>query len=198
MVPSQGAVRLSLHPAYPFSVPVYLHPSCMRSSYSPPRSKPGCWTSGIHRCASDSVALPQGSSLRSGLCCPGPSSLNRPHPPHSQAHRDFTAQPLIRKCLRCTGAPRRPMSGSELSLSVPSRHVTLRDPGKSAGCIYPVPSPATLIFTHGERARHFQKRAVSGLPTGSLALRPAELLASFKRLLRPGFRRVGHPSRRRI
>jgi len=39
---------------------------------------------------------PQGSSLGSGLCCPGPSSLNRPHPPHSQAHRDFTAGRLIR------------------------------------------------------------------------------------------------------
>jgi len=39
---------------------------------------------------------PQGSSLRSGLCCPGPSSLNRPHPPHSRAHRDFTARRLIR------------------------------------------------------------------------------------------------------
>jgi hypothetical protein len=39
---------------------------------------------------------PQGSSLETGLCCPGPSSLNRPHPPHSQAHRDFTAERLIR------------------------------------------------------------------------------------------------------
>src|SRR3954447_9882421 len=39
---------------------------------------------------------PQGPSLGSGLCCPGPSSLNRPHPPHSQAHRDFTAERLIR------------------------------------------------------------------------------------------------------
>ena len=39
---------------------------------------------------------PQGSSLGSGLYCPGPSSLNRPHPPHSQAHRDFTAWRLIR------------------------------------------------------------------------------------------------------
>jgi hypothetical protein len=38
-----------------------------------------------------SAALPQGPSLRSGLCCPGPSTLNRPHPPHSQAHPDFTA-----------------------------------------------------------------------------------------------------------
>jgi hypothetical protein len=38
-----------------------------------------------------SAALPQGPSLRSGLCCPGPSTLNRPHPPHSRAHPDFTA-----------------------------------------------------------------------------------------------------------
>jgi hypothetical protein len=30
------------------------------------------------------------------LFCPGPSSLNRPHPPHSQVHRDFTACRLIR------------------------------------------------------------------------------------------------------
>src|ERR1700694_59727 len=42
------------------------------------------------------AALPQGPSLRSGLCCPGPSSLNRPHPPHSRAHRDFTDSRLIR------------------------------------------------------------------------------------------------------
>ena len=39
---------------------------------------------------------PQRPSLGSGLFCPGPSSLNRPHPPHSQAHRDFAAWRLIR------------------------------------------------------------------------------------------------------
>ena len=39
---------------------------------------------------------PQRPSLGAGLFCPGPSSLNRPHPPHSQAHRDFTARRLIR------------------------------------------------------------------------------------------------------
>jgi hypothetical protein len=33
--------------------------------------------------------LPQGPSLRSGLCCPGPSSLIWSHAPHSQAHHDF-------------------------------------------------------------------------------------------------------------
>jgi hypothetical protein len=40
--------------------------------------------------------LPQGPSLRIGLCYPGPSSLSRPHPPRSQAHRDFAARRLIR------------------------------------------------------------------------------------------------------
>jgi hypothetical protein len=42
-----------------------------------------------------SVALLQGSSLRSRLCCPGPSSLNRPHPSHSQAHHNFIARRFI-------------------------------------------------------------------------------------------------------
>jgi hypothetical protein len=38
---------------------------------------------------------PQGSSLRLGLFCPKPSTLNRPHPPHSQARSDFAAMRLI-------------------------------------------------------------------------------------------------------
>ena len=38
---------------------------------------------------------PQGSSLRFGLFCPNPSSLNRPHPSHSQARSDFAALRLI-------------------------------------------------------------------------------------------------------
>ena len=33
--------------------------------------------------------LPQRSSLRSGFCCPSPSTLIRPHPRHSRAHPDF-------------------------------------------------------------------------------------------------------------
>ena len=49
-----------------------------------------------NRHASGCAALPQGSSLRPGLCCPDPSSLNRPHPPHSWAQRAFAALQLIR------------------------------------------------------------------------------------------------------
>jgi hypothetical protein len=39
---------------------------------------------------------PQGPSLAVGFSCPDRSSLNRPHPPHSRAHRDFAAGRLIR------------------------------------------------------------------------------------------------------
>src|ERR1700674_768378 len=34
------------------------------------------------------------------------------------------------RCLRCAGAPRRPASGSGLSLHIPSRHAVLYDPGE--------------------------------------------------------------------
>jgi hypothetical protein len=37
----------------------------------------------MHHRSSGPAALPQGSSLQSELCCLGPSSLMRPHAPHS-------------------------------------------------------------------------------------------------------------------
>src|SRR5271166_4503177 len=39
--------------------------------------------------------------------------------------------PAYMRCLRCAGAPRRPTSGSGLSLSILSRHAALYDPGES-------------------------------------------------------------------
>jgi hypothetical protein len=59
---------------------------------------------------------PQGSSLETGFCCPSPSSLNRPHPPHSPAHRDFAAWRLIRDAFAVRERTWRPASGSVLSL----------------------------------------------------------------------------------
>jgi hypothetical protein len=50
----------------------------------------------MHRHEVASPLLPQGSSLLPELCCLEPSSLNRPHPSHSWAHRGFTAWRLIR------------------------------------------------------------------------------------------------------
>jgi hypothetical protein len=93
-----------------------------------------------HRHASDIFALPQGPSLRSGLCCPKPSPLNRPHPPRSRAHRDFTARRLIRNAFAvrerlgdpravpgfyCTFRPDMPSSktpGSSTSISSRQRY----------------------------------------------------------------------------
>ena len=62
-------------------------------------------------------ALAQGPSLQSGLCCPGPSSLNWPHPPHSLAHPDFAAARFIRDIFAVPDLhrPKRPTRGSELS-----------------------------------------------------------------------------------
>jgi hypothetical protein len=70
------------------------------------------------------IALPQGPSLQHGLCCPAPSSLNRPHPSPLRTHRDFAALRLIPVAFagRC---PPRPTRGSVLSLRVPSRHAVL-------------------------------------------------------------------------
>ena len=53
------------------------------------------------------------------------------------------------RCPRCVPrGPRRPVSGSELSLTVLYRPVALWDPGKFIGCLHPVPSPTTLAFDY--------------------------------------------------
>jgi hypothetical protein len=73
-----------------------------------------------HLRASGPAALPQGPSLRSGLCCPDPSTLNRPHPPRLQAHSDFAVSRFIRNAIavHALNMPRQPITGSELSLMV--------------------------------------------------------------------------------
>ena len=59
---------------------------------------------------------PRGPRSRPGCAVPLHPHL-RPHPPHSQAHPDFTAPRLIRNAFAVHPAPRRPPSGSTLSLS---------------------------------------------------------------------------------
>jgi hypothetical protein len=71
-----------------------------------------------------------------------------------------------------------------LSLRVPARHAVLYDRGESIGCSCSVPSPMTLAFAQSQEARHSR---VTRHPlqtgecfrgfTGSLLLRPVELLA---------------------
>src|ERR1700731_2069319 len=90
-----ASLSSSLLPAYADHVLVCFRPSCIPSYPRMSRSVSG-------RLRADAPPWrvgnppPQGSSLESGLCCPGLSSLNRPHPPHSQAHHDFAARRLIR------------------------------------------------------------------------------------------------------
>jgi hypothetical protein len=84
-----------LLPAYPSRDQVCLLPSCsprQHGSSVQSRRSPAQWSTAMR---ATYIALLQGPSLRSRLCCPGPSSLNRPHPPLSQAHRNFAAQRFI-------------------------------------------------------------------------------------------------------
>ena len=84
--PAPGMRRLtsSLHPPFVHLVVTSIIPYCAGSRLD---NAPPWWVTS---------PPPQGPSLGYGLFCPGPSSLNRPHPPHSRAHRDFTAWRLIR------------------------------------------------------------------------------------------------------
>jgi len=130
-------------------------PSCTSLIAFAPRSGPGNalrWCTSVRAA---SATLPRGPRSGPGYC-PGPSSLNRPHAPHSR-HISISRTRLIRDALavRHTSTPRRPASGSVLSLAILCRHVALRDPGKPVGCLYPVPSPTALAFDLLGRSRHF-------------------------------------------
>src|SRR5271165_1648064 len=86
----------------------------------------------------------------------------------------------------CASSPKRPASGSVLSLRVPSRHAVLYDRGEFIGCLCPVPSPTALAFAECRTARHSQVPP-SSASAGTLifaasmvrySLRPVELLGS--------------------
>jgi hypothetical protein len=127
--------------------------------------------------------LPQGPSLRFGLCCPDPSLLNRPHPSRSQAQRDFTAQRLIRAAFAVRerlGDPR----------AVPSFRCIFRPDMPSSttpGSPTPISSRAavsTLAFIVGIPPRHSQNPAIRFTREETFEaswfthlLRPASLLA---------------------
>ena len=171
-----------------------------------------------HLRASGFTALPQGPSLRSGLCCPGPSSLIRPHPPHSRAHLDFADSRLIPDALavHISHMPRRPTTGSELSSMIFHNMSSSETTGNSSAA-------HTQCFTENAGLR--LQLTVSAFPTPphsdsgegdcfrgltTVRLRYDLLLclpslseltrfsSSQRGRLLPGFRRFGHPRRRRI
>jgi hypothetical protein len=94
-VPSQSVVGLSLLRAYTNQHLVCFRPWCISGALRFSRTVPG---RGPDHAPPSWVGYPppKGPSRGSRLFCPGPSSLNRPHPPHTQAHQDFTARRLIR------------------------------------------------------------------------------------------------------
>ena len=173
-----------------------------------------------HRRASGLTALPQGPSLRSGLCCPSPSSLNRPHPPHSPTRRNFPALRVIcdafavlvhSTSLGCRRAV------PSFRIAIPSQPVALVCPRRVHRLLTPRlrrrPSPSSgpsfgLGTLNCSTSIRFMWILISGLP-GSLAWynrlsclplwRTGPMLPSASRgFYFRAFGRVGHPPRRRI
>ena len=155
---------------------------------------------------------PQGSSLGFELCCLKPSSLNRPHPSRSQAHRDFAAWRLIRDAFamrerigdpravpgfRCSFRPDMPpslTSGSSTIVSIQNTDVDIGLRYGPKGSALPIIPQSVSRGARFSRLRWFATATacqVAGPPcTGS------DQSPSQRGLLLPGFRRVGHPSRR--
>jgi hypothetical protein len=197
---------------------VCIRPSCSSLNLVFSRSESGDGLSLNTSVRAAIAALPQGPSLRSGLYCPGPSSLNWSHAPHSQAHLDFTETAYTR-CLRCAaycdlGNPRvdpcfrwhsvstcRPPRPREVHSAAYTQFLHRRRwPSTKGDCGLGTSKFPTLRFSWGD--------PFSRLHYGSLSLQPVDLLAhqseltrsspSQRGLLLPGFRRIGLPLRRRI
>ena len=122
------------------------------------------------------------------LCCLGPSSLNRPHPPHSWAHRDFAAKRLIRDVFavrerrgdprvvpsfRCTFLPDMPPSTTTGSPYIVSSKFTMST--------WSSPHPNRLDTPKTPAIRSTRELNFRGF-TGLQLLRPVRLLASPRRI----------------
>jgi hypothetical protein len=115
--------------------------------------------------------------------------------------------------LRCAGAPRRPASGSGLSLRIPSWHAVLHRPRglqhrqfQAAMLTWPSPRDQRLGIPKSPQSVS-REETISGLPSSHIRYGlpvcspPCTDPTQFpgrRGLLLPGFRRVGHPSRRWI
>ena len=184
MVPSCLPICLSLLPAYATQQNSLL-PSFVSSktgTCDPVLSRAGILFRYRHQ---GLAALPQRSSLRSGLYCPCPSALidlirdTHEHSPIFPAFASYTGS------LCCAGAPRLPTSGSELSLLILCQHAALCNHEEPAGSLYPVPftggTPSSteerfgvLIYPTTVRYRWDRLFAANG---SLLSLQPADLLA---------------------
>ena len=84
----------------------------------------------MHRHAVEYSTYPRGPRSGPGCSVPVRHHLIGPIRP-TRRHIAISPQAAYTRCLRCAGAPRRPASGSELSLRIPSWHAVLSDPGES-------------------------------------------------------------------
>ena len=84
----------------------------------------------MHRHAVEYSTYPRGPRSGPGCSVPVRHHLSAPSAPLAGTSR-FHRIAAYTRCLRCAGAPRRPASGSELSLHIPSWHAVLSDPGES-------------------------------------------------------------------
>ena len=199
-------------PGAPVDRPVCLHPPCAWRE----RRTPRCVEE--HRASRTAVraisrATP-GAPLRSGFCCPGPSSLIRPHPPHSPAPHDFAAPRLIRAALPrrerlgrprvvpCFRCPLRPDMSPSSTRGVRRLHAPSSFTGDTGlrllarDSALPSDPPSASSGTAFSRLSWFAPlRPVGCSPPWT---DPTELTLGRRRLVRPGFHRVGHPSRCRV
>src|ERR1700732_2628495 len=115
---------------------------------------------------------------------------------------------------RCAGAPRRPASGSELSLHIPSWHAVLSDPGESDIDMFQnfdadiglrrmtTGSALPILPQSVPRGPSFSWLHWFASATACQVARPPARIRlgrpSPRGLLLPGFRRIGLPPRRWI
>src|ERR1700681_112745 len=114
------------------------------------------------------------------------------------------------RCLRCAGAPRRPASGSELSLRVLSWHAVPWDPGEPDHRPFQI-SDVGVAFAANRPARHSQYSAIRFARSGDfrgylvrtiatacqVACPPCtdqtDIQVGPRGLLLPGFQQVSRP-----
>jgi hypothetical protein len=166
------------------------------------------------RCAGGLPSLPQGSLAPVRVVLS--RSINAYYSPMRQSHRHAATSRLCAytQRLRCAGAPRRPASGSGLSLTIPAWHAALYDPGEFDHRYGPVlrcrhglrrdlsgsalPNLPQSVSRGARISGLPDSRICYGLPSCSPPCTDQTDMLGLRGLLLPGFQRIGRPPRCRI
>ena len=209
-----GVAQLKPAPGIPRATPWFA--SALRALCGPPLRPALCQDGELSGALpyEEMSPLPQRPSLRSGLCCPSPSTLTRPHASRSQAHPTFAAErfisdafavlvrlgdPRVVPCFRCMfllGMSSSPTPGSSSAALTQSFADNLG--------LRPLVTDSTLPSTPTIRFRwvpNFEASLVCFATTCRVACLPWRIRPGFPsrpRLLLLGFHRLGHPSRRQV